>query len=86
MICVSGLYEAQGLHSNAGSNAQHLRRFLEDGLGAELCRHSDDHQTGGKNQGKREWDVFCKRGKPRKNDHGQKPLICRIKIVVKILS
>lgn len=71
-ICVSGLYEAQGLHSHSGPDAQHLRRFLEDGLGTELCCHSDDHETGGKNQGKRERNVFCRRGKPIKEGHGQK--------------
>ena len=49
----SGLQEAQGLHSHTGTNAQHLRRLLENGVGTELGCHSDDNQTGGKNQGKK---------------------------------
>lgn len=48
-----GLQEAQGLHSHTGTNAQHLRRLLENGVGTELGCHSDDNQTGGKNQGKK---------------------------------
>ena len=49
----SGLQEAKGLHSHTGTNAQHLRRLLENGVGTELGCHSDDNQTGGKNQGKK---------------------------------
>lgn len=39
--------KAECLHRDAGPTARHVRRLLEDGLGAEELDHRDAHQTGG---------------------------------------